>query len=528
MKEMKPMPIDLNFSIKVTATDFPKREISGRIVTWNEEGATSAGSTIFQPGSITFGNTTKLLLEHRRESPIGFLKSYKVNDVGIDAVFSIGNTTAGSDSLVEASSGLRDGFSVGVIAEKYKNVDEVLVISESILKEVSLVTDPAIASAKVSVAASEPKDSESKPEANDADATPPTIEEDKEMEKSPTVTTEEAAETVEASKQVNAVEASRPMYFTKPRSPITTGGSYLEHTIRAKLGNEDSRQWVAAADDSFTTNPAFSPVSFVREVATNTTGIRPTIDACGGTRPIPPAGMTISIPKITANATVDTVAEGGDPTGTTAITSAYVDATVIKKAGFQRYSVELLDRSDPSFFEIMLQNLRDGYALATDAYVIAQITAGGTQATAVAATSAGIISYVSTESAAAYNATKRVATSYVAGTSQWSLLMGATDTTGRPIYNAQPITQNAGGSATPTSLRGNVLGLDLYVDPNMVSTTIDESAFIIEPRSIEIFESQALTLAANVPTTGEIELMLYGYIAAGVTFAGGLRRFNLT
>jgi hypothetical protein len=62
----------------------------------------------------------------------------------------------------------------------------------------------------------------------------------------------------------------------------------------------------------------------------------------------------------------------------------------------------------------------------------------------------------------------------------------------------------------------------------MVSTTIDESAFIIEPRSIEIFESQALTLAANVPTTGEIELMLYGYMAVGVTFAGGLRRFNLT
>jgi hypothetical protein len=195
--------------------------------------------------------------------------------------------------------------------------------------------------------------------------------------------------------------------------------------------------------------------------------------------------------------------------------------------GFQRYSVELLDRSDPSFYEIMLQNLRDAYAQATDEYVIAQITAGGTLATAVAADSAGIISFVSKESAAAYSATKRTATAYVAGTSQWSLLMGATDTTGRPIYNAiQPM--NAGGAANPTSLRGNVLGLDLYVDANMVSTTIDESAFIIEPRSIEIFESPALTLSANVPTSGEIELMLYGYVAAGVTFAGGLRRFNLT
>ena len=521
MKETKPTPINLDFSIKVTATDFPKREISGRIVTWNEEGSTSAGSTMFKPGSITFSDTTKLLLEHRRESPIGFLKSYQVTDSGIDATFSIGNTTAGNDSLVEASSGLRDGFSVGVLAEKYKNVDGVLVISASALKEVSLVTDPAIASAKVAVAASEQEDSESVVETEEQ-----TTEGENEVETTPTVT-EAPAETVEASKVVQA-EAARPLYFTSPRSPIISGGSYLEHSIKATLGNEDSRQYIKAADDSFSTNPAFSPVSYVRDVATNTNAMRPVIDACGGTRPLSTYGMTVSIPKITANSTAATVAEGGDPTGTTAITSAYVNATVIKKAGFQRYSVELLDRSDPSFYEIMLTNLRDAYAQATDAYVIAQITAGGTQATATAADSAGLISFVSTESPAVYSATKRTATSFVSGTSIWATLLGATDTTGRPIYNAQPTTMNAGGTANPTSIRGNVLGLDYYVDANMVNTSIDESAFIIEPRSIEIFESPALTLATNVPTTGEIEIMLYGYIAAQAVFAGGLRRFNLT
>jgi HK97 family phage prohead protease len=513
-------PIKMDFSIKVEAADFPKRELSGRIVTWNEEGVTSSGSTMFQKGSITLAETTKLLLEHRRESPIGFLKSYTEDDQGIYATFSIGNTTAGSDALVEASTGLRDGFSVGVIAQKYKNVDGVLVVSASALKEVSLVTDPAIASAKVEIAASENNNSESEVEADEQ----PT-EGDKQVE-TPTTVPEVSTETVEASK-VEKVEASRPLYFSSPRSPITTGGAYLEHTIKAGLGNEDSRQYIKAADDSFTTNPAFSPVSYVRDVAQNTTALRPVIDACGGTRPLNSYGMTVSIPKITANSTAATVAEGGDPTGTTAITSAYVNATVIKKMGFQRYSVELLDRSDPSFYEIMLQNLRDAYAQATDEYVIAQITAGGTQAATTAATSAGIISFVSTEAAAAYAATKRTATAYVAGTSQWSLLMGATDSTGRPIYNAGNPMNNA-GSAVPTSLRGNVLGLDLYVDANMVSTTIDDSAFIIEPRSIEIFESPALTLATNVPTTGEIEISLYGYIAAQAVFAGGLRRFNLT
>ncbi|CAB4163434.1 Phage major capsid protein, HK97 [uncultured Caudovirales phage] len=517
---MKETPMNLNFSIKVSATDFPKREISGRIVTWNEVGSTSAGETLFTPGSITFGDTTKLLLEHKREAPIGFLKSYKMTDEGIDAVFSIGNTTAGNDSLVEASSGLRDGFSVGVIAEKYKNIEGILTISASSLKEVSLVTDPAIASAKVAVAASENSD----PESLESEETNPTNEGENEVEITPTVP-DAPAETVEAAKVVNL--GSAPLAFTKPRSPIITPGNYLEHTIRAGLGNEDSRQYVKAADDSFTTNPAFSPVSYLRDVATNTNADRPVIEACGGTRPLNSYGMTVSIPKITANSTAATVAEGGDPTGTTAITSAYVNATVIKKAGFQRYSVELLDRSDPSFYDIMLQNLRDAYAQATDAYVIAQITAGGTQATAQDADSDGIIGFVSTESPAAYAATKRTAKSFVSGTSIWSLLMGATDTTGRPIYNAGNPMNNA-GSAIPTSIRGNVLGLDYYVDPNMVSTSIDESAFIIEPRSIEIFESPALQLATNVPTTGEIEIMLYGYIAAQATFAGGLRRFNLT
>jgi HK97 family phage prohead protease len=513
-------PIKVDFSIKVEAADFPKRELSGRIVTWNEEGVTSSGSTMFKPGSITLGSTTKLLLEHRRESPIGFLKSYEEDDEGIYATFSIGQTTAGSDALVEASTGLRDGFSVGVIAQKYKNVDGVLVVSASALKEVSLVTDPAIASAKVAIAASETEDSES-----DVETEETTTEGENEVETNPTVT-EAPAETVEASKVVQA-EAARPLYFATPRSPIISGGSYLEHSIKATLGNEDSRQYIKAADDSFSTNPAFSPVSYVRDVAQNTNSDRPVIEACGGTRPLNSYGMTVSIPKITANSTAATVAEGGDPTGTTAITSSYIDATVIKKMGFQRYSVELLDRSDPSFYEIMLANLRDAYAQATDAYVIAQIIAGGTVAAATDADSAGIISFVSVEAPAAYTATKRTAKSFVGGTSIWSLLLGAKDTTGRPIYNAGNPMNNA-GSAIPTSVRGEVLGLDFYVDPNMLSTSIDNSAFIIEPRSIEIFESPALTLATNVPTTGEIEIALYGYIAAQAVFAGGLRKFNLT
>jgi HK97 family phage prohead protease len=513
----------MNQIVTLTAeltADSASRTISGKIVPLNvEAGSTNYGKVIFESGSIEISDakSIKLLSQHDVKKPLGRAVSFSESENSIDAVFSVSRSQRGTEALILAEEGLQSGLSIGAEVLKSKVKDGVTYVSAARLVEVSLVTEPAFKSAQVTDIAAEES----------------AVEETIQPTESETAPVEQTTSAVEATPvEAPAVEAARPtvtaMAYTKPRSPIISGGSYLEHTIKAKLGNEDSRQYVLAADDSFTTNPAFSPVSYVRDVATNTNADRPVIEACGGSRPLSTYGMTVSIPKITANATAATVAEGGDPTGTTAITSSYVNATVIKKMGFQRYSVELLDRSDPSFYEIMLANLRDGYAQATDAYVIAQITAGGTQATATAADSAGLISFVSTESPAVYNATKRTATAFVSGTSIWSTLLGATDTTGRPIYNAQPTTMNAGGTANPTSIRGNVLGLDYYVDPNMVSTSIDESAFIIEPRSIEIFESPALTLATNVPTTGEIEISLYGYIAAQAVFAGGLRRFNLT
>jgi len=120
-----------------------------------------------------------------------------------------------------------------------------------------------------------------------------------------------------------------------------------------------------------------------------------------------------------------------------------------------------------------------------------------------------------------------LATRYIAGTSQWGLLIGAQDSSKRPIFSAsQPM--NAAGDVGTQSLRGNVMGLDLYVSNKAVSTSIDESAFIVVPSSVAIYESPVLQLSTNVVTTGEIETMLYGYLAVKVVTAGGVRRFNLT
>jgi hypothetical protein len=236
--------------------------------------------------------------------------------------------------------------------------------------------------------------------------------------------------------------------------------------------------------------------------------------------------MTVSHPKITTNATISTVAEGAS-TAATQIVSAYVNATVVKLAGTQIYSTELLDRSDPSFYSAMYENCLRAYAKASDAAVIAEIVSGGTQSSTQAATIAGLQAYVAQAAPAVYAASGETATAFIAGTSVWSLLIGSLDTTGRSIFNAAA-PMNANGQSTPRGLRGDMMGLDLWVDQNMVSTTIDDCAFIVNPMSIAIYESPKLTLSVNVVATGEISTMLYGYFATKTLVSGGLQRFNLT
>ncbi len=510
--------MQLSFEGQVLAADTVTRTIKGLVVPFSKVGNTSAGPVRFEFGAFGDIDPSQIVLnmEHDRTRPLGrgIAGSEEVTPAGISMAFKIAPTGAGNDALVEASEGLRPAFSIEAKVNEYTVEKGVMVISSANLEAVAHVTNPAFKDAQISDVAA----TEESPETTEAEI--PAEENPQE------ITVEET--TAPVADEVTAaavVHAAAPVAYVKPRSPINSQATYLEHSIKAKLGSQDSAQYVMAADDSFSTNPAFTPVQYVNQVIDTTIGSRPAIDAIGS-RAITASGMVISHPKITTAGTVADTNEGAGPSET-GIVSSYVNLDVNKFAGMQRYSVEILERSSPDFFQAMVDNMTRAYNKATDAAVIAALTAGGTQATATAASSDGIISYVSTEAPAAYLATGELASAYIAGTSQWSLLLGAKDSTGRPIYNAYN-PQNNGGVAGPQSLRGNVLGLDLYVDANAVSTSIDESAFIVVPSAVAIYESPILRMSTNVVTSGEIETMLYGYLACGVLVAGGVRRFNLT
>jgi HK97 family phage prohead protease len=507
-----------------------RREISGKIVPMGtgEIGNTNLGGVVFEAGSIEIDDPSKikLLSQHDVKKPIGRMMTATVRPDGIYATFKLSRSTGGNDALVMAQEGLVSGLSVGaeIIASAPSRAGHTVVTAAK-LKEVSLVTEPAFKSAQVlEIAAEEvetPVEPNTQPESEAVvENTPDTV----------------AAPEVEAT-AVEAARATVPaMAYAKERIAPISSAQYLEASIKSALGDDEARRTVRAADDSTSTNTGLTLPLHLNSFITDTFSGRPSFDAV--TRaPLVESGMSFTVPRLYTQATsadtapaVADVNEGASVTDT-GMTSAYDTVSINKFAGLNRVSWELIDRSSPAFMELLMAELRKAYEAATDKALIAAFTADGTQATSVATTAAGLQSFISVEGAKAYKGTGGdFANKLIASTDQWAAIAGYADTTGRALYSAQGATQNASGTAVASSVRGNILGTDLIVDHNITTAgIIDESAFLVAPGSVYVWESPQTQLRLNILTTGELEIALYGYLAIYVGKSGkGVRRFNMT
>jgi HK97 family phage major capsid protein/HK97 family phage prohead protease len=506
----------ITMPVTLTASDAESRIIAGRIVQWDAVGNTSAGQTKFLENSITMGKDTKLVLEHQQTSPIGKLVEWSQDATGITASFKIAKTTAGNDALEEAATGLRSDFSVGVQVDTWSNDNGVMAIAASSLVEVSLVTSGAIPGAEVQkVAAVETEISESSQE-----VTQPKIE--GEQVSDTTVPEASAAETVEAAK-VEVKAATAPYISTTVRNPIVDKASYLEHSVRAKMGSEESRMFVAAAAD-VTDNAGLVPTRQLTEVINGISNAdRPLIESISRGA-LPDAGMTFEIPKITVAPTVAIAAEGGTPSETDQ-NAAFVSVDVKKFIGQQTFSLELLDRSSPAFFAELVRQMEFAYAKATDTAVGTALIAGGTDGgNRTLTTGALAASFVSDAAVSIYTNTLGFAQNIAVSPSQWGVLMGLVDSSNRPIFQQTINPQNAGGDLTATAVRGNLLGLNLRVS-RALSGTGDNSMIIVNPDAYTWYESPRLSLQTNLISTGQVQVGYYGYGAVATKIAAGAYRY---
>jgi HK97 family phage prohead protease len=521
----------LTFSANITAADEAGRMISGKIAPYGEVGYTSAGKVVFKEGSIKIAdvNKVKLLMAHDSSKVVGRMRTMQSDRDGMYASFSISRSTAGSDAILLAQEQLMDGLSVGVEVTASEPKDGYLLVTAASLREVSLVESAAFSTAAVqsiSASESETEEIQTQPTETESEAAVTTAPENPTEDKAE----EAATPVVEAARKIILPSALNSQTV---RTPITSMGAYTEHKIKAALGNDESRLYVTAADDSFSTNPAFNPTQYLSEFPTNTRFGTPAIDACSQ-GVLPTSGMTINVPSLVTSAgggtgvapSVTVEAEAG-AVANVGMETAYLTGTVSKYSGMNTLSVELLERSDPNFYAELTQQLQNAYLTRLDTTVLAALVAAGQYSSGCDATSDGVIEFASDSARKIYEATGYFANNYIANGSQWQLLMGATDNTGRPIYSAsQPM--NAGGLVQPGAIRGNVLGLDLYVDKNFAATTtIDDSAVILAPEAFTVYRSATNYMSVNVVSNLQVQVAIYGYMATIAKMPNGIVKFNL-
>ena len=499
----------LTTPMQITAAVTDSRTITGRIVAFNEQANASTGKVVFARGSIAV-NDVFLNLEHDNTRRIGKSIAMSVNDKEMTATFKIANTTAGTDALVEAMDGLRDGFSIELAVDNYEmQKDGTMKVLNGQLKAVALVTEPAVRSARVSeVAASE--DSETQ---EVSDNTNPN---EGDKVDNTTENTAPAVEPVEA--PAEAVQASsRPAYYTAPRSPITNKVSYLEHYLKATiLHDEDSRQYIKAADNTTSTAPGMVPTPQSTQVVNALANAdRGMIDALSR-ETLVGEGMTFEIPRVTAVPTVANIAENG-AIAESSLSATFLSVPVQSFKGRAISTVELIDRSRPEYLTALLQNLEFAYAKVTDEFAVGTIAGAGQQTGVNANTSTGFLAYTSQAAGAVYSSSLGFARNIVVSPGQWTNIMGYNDN-GAPLYNAaQP--SNAAGNVRGDSLRGVVSpGLNLFVSRSIgnagaTTSTGDFSMVVVNPDAWTWYESPRFTLRTAIQSDGTIDILYYGYAA---------------
>ena len=508
----------------ITAADSESRTITGQIVAFDTAANASTGKVMFKKGSIE-PNNVFLNLEQDSSRKIGKTLSMELSPDGksINATFKISKTTAGTDALVEAMDGLRDGFSVEANAKDFGyNEDGTMVVNSADLVGVALTHNPAFDSARVSNVAATTAENNSDSSNDEAEAQPLQPTEGDVVEN--TVTEPTTAETVEASAPIQAAAIAKPVNFIASRNPVVSPETYLMHSVAAARGSEQSRTFIAAATAS-TDNPGLIPTRQLREVVNGLAdNVRASIDSISnGT--LPSAGLQFQIPKITVLPNVSQIDEL-DPVTPTVMESEFITVDVKSFKGSQVMSVELADRSDPLFFTELISNLSSQYAAATNAYNSAQILTGSTSpvttfASPISATD--LLKWVSNGAVSVYSATKRFADAIVVSPQQWGNIMSMS-VDGRPIYNALA-PQNAAGNVQPRALRGSVNGLDLWVD-TALSGLGDGSMYVINRDAYTWYESPRLELRTNVISDGSIGILMYGYGATATKIAAGAYNYQ--
>lgn len=527
---IEPLELTAAFAVELTAADTGRRTITGTVVPYGAFGNTSIGPVAFLTGA--FGEVEPadvvLVREHDEATPLGRATELVDDGDRVVGTFRVSRTTAGDDALVEADDGLRAGLSVGARALEYEVDDEGrLVVTAAQLEHVGLVVRPAYESAQVSNVAAAHKEPamprtapHTDPTTDDPPAAPaaePTItaaQLDDVVDRAVTAALDRAAEAA-------GVDPDDPPAPGTPRvevrEPDITAGQYARALVLADQGDDDARQLVEAAlADSLTPqHTGVVPVPLLSDMIDTVRESRPSIEAMSR-RELPAAGMKFELPRWSTKPTTGQTGEGVEISSTATVIDE-VEVDVVKIAGGNKVSVEMVERSSPAYIEELIDALIEDFRDKSNAYVHGRLVAGAT-----VSTGDSIHKQVAQGIGDSFAAAKKVPDRSLGALDKWVEIQGAEDTAGRPLYSA--LARSNAPGALRSSVRGDLSGTDFALETDAAAGGL----YVFPSADTRYYEQPGapVTVRMMQVSTLEWEVAVYGFLAAMVKHPASVRKLE--
>lgn len=291
---------------------------------------------------------------------------------------------------------------------------------------------------------------------------------------------------------------------------------------------QDNLDEYALGNETTTTSAGLVPNYLSQEVLGLIDNYRPFVDSIPSD-PIGDYGMSVNYPEVTTKPNVAVQATQKTEVASTPMAIGVKTVALATYAGATDVALQLVERSQPSFLDILFEQLAGVYAERTDAAAIA-----AAKAAAVAIANQNVVANLGTSATATWAAvaagvagiladTKRTPTHFWLSADRFAQLITLVDSTGRPLLTPIPGGQPGQGTGDFTTFEFEYGGLRVVVDPNAASGTSllgwNQAAATLEQRPQQI-------RALEVDVLG-LEVGIWGLFGTVIKYPGGFWTINI-
>ena len=241
-------------------------------------------------------------------------------------------------------------------------------------------------------------------------------------------------------------------------------------------------------------------------------------------RPLPDSGLTINYPRVTTKpAAAVQSAENAELSGTATVIENN-SITVDTYGGGESISLQMIERTDPSYLAIMMELYAEEMAVTANTAAHTQALTDITQTAALSDANDGsdIVEAFAGAAKLVHTARLGPADTLVMGLDVWEYLVRVVDSDGRPLF---PYAggQNAPGGSALSNAMGMLSDVSWVVDPTMPAA----KAVFGNSRAFSSFLGPVRTMGADVPASLSRDYAVYQYATFATRRPDALVEFTL-